>query len=394
MKSLSHGLARDYLAIGLDPQRVQVTLFKQSAVSAHTELAWIFDTITTMPYLMRAHAFKDAEAKDKEISVGTFNYPMLMAADILLYGPDIVPVGQDQKQHIEYARDTAEKFNRIFGDTFKLPEAYIQKEAAIVPGVDGRKMSKSYGNTIPLFSSREEITKAVMSIVTDSSGGRPENVYALHALFKPAAELDALYDENQGKYKVLKEVYNICISAINIMRPLNCMEIYTRFNAKRVLNFCAGWGGSTVAAAALNLEAFYGVEINTDLKESYDKMVTYLRTKSNTEFRIQFCDAVDVDYSTIYYDTVFASPPYYFIEKYANNNGYKSKADMDSKFYRPVFTKTYNGLKKGGNFIINVCKEVYDNVLKNLFGEAHFVFPLKKSKRQNNHTEMVYVWIK
>jgi tRNA1(Val) A37 N6-methylase TrmN6 len=172
------------------------------------------------------------------------------------------------------------------------------------------------------------------------------------------------------------------------------MEIYTRFNARRVLNFCAGWGGSTVAAAALNLDAFYGVEINKDLKEPYDKMVSYLRTKSKTEFSVWFGDAVDFDYSKCDYDTVFASPPYYFIEKYANNIGYKSKADMDEKFYRPVFTKSYNGLKKGGYYIINICKEVYDNILKNLFGEAQTVFPLKKSKRQNNHTEMVYVWVK
>jgi len=201
-------------------------------------------------------------------------------------------------------------------------------------------------------------------------------------------------NKTKHEYKVLKEVYNICISAINIMRPLNCMEIYTRFNAKRVLNFCAGWGGSTVAAAALNLQAFYGIEINTDLKEPYDNMVTYLRTKSNTEFSIHFGDAVNIDYSKFDYDTIFASPPYYFIEKYANNNDYKSKADMDEKFYKPVFTKTYLHLKRGGHFIINICKEVYDNVLKNLFGEAHIVFPLKKSKRQNNHTEMVYVWTK
>jgi len=207
---------------------------------------------------------------------------------------------------------------------------------------------------------------------------------------------DDVKNKNKTKheYKVLKEVYNICISAINIMRPLNCMEIYTRFNAKRVLNFCAGWGGSTVAAAALNLEAFYGIEINTDLTKPYNNMVTYLRTKSNTEFGIHFGDAVDFDYSKCDYDTVFASPPYYFIEKYANNLDYKSKADMDDKFYRPVFSKTYLHLKKNGHFIINICKEVYDNVLKNLFGEAHIVFPLKKSKRQNNHTEMVYVWTK
>ena len=201
-------------------------------------------------------------------------------------------------------------------------------------------------------------------------------------------------NNTKHEYKVLKEVYNICISAINIMRPLNCMEIYTRFNAKRVLNFCAGWGGSMVAAAALNIESYYGVEINTDLKEPYEKMESYLRTKSNTKFSIHFADAAEFDYSSIEYDTVFSSPPYYFIEKYANNVGYKSKKEMDDKFYKPVFSNTYLHLKKGGHFIINVCKEVYDNVLKNLFGEAQLIFPLKKSKRQNNHTEMVYVWIK
>jgi 16S rRNA G966 N2-methylase RsmD len=198
----------------------------------------------------------------------------------------------------------------------------------------------------------------------------------------------------KNDYKVYKEVYNICISAINIMRPLNCMEIYTRFNAKRVLNFCAGWGGSTVAAAALNLEAFYGIEINKDLKEPYDNMVTYLRTKSNTEFTINICDATDFDYAKLNYDAVFSSPPYYFIEKYPNNISYNSKKDMNEKFYKPVFSKSYNGLKKGGHFIINICKEVYENVLKNLLGEAHEIFALKKSKRQNDYTEMVYVWIK
>jgi tRNA1(Val) A37 N6-methylase TrmN6 len=201
-------------------------------------------------------------------------------------------------------------------------------------------------------------------------------------------------NKTKHEYKVLKEVYNICISAINIMRPLNCMEIYVRFNAKRVLNFCAGWGGSAVAAAALNLDAYYGVEINTGLIESYDNMVTYLRTKSNTNFSIHFGDAAQFDYSMMDYDTIFSSPPYYFIEKYANNIGYESKKNMDNKFYKPVFSKSYLHLKKGGYFIINVCKEVYDNVLKNLFGEAHFIFPLKKSKRQNNYTEMVYAWRK
>jgi predicted RNA methylase len=201
-------------------------------------------------------------------------------------------------------------------------------------------------------------------------------------------------NNTKNEYIVLKEVYNICISAINIMRPLNCMEIYTKYKAKRVLNFCAGWGGSAVAAAALNLDAYYGVEINSDLKQPYDNMITFLQTKCATKFENVIADAVDVDYSNMNYDTVFSSPPYYFLEKYANNVKYGSKKDMDDKFYRPLFTKTYNGLQPGGHYIINVCKEVYDNVLKGLLGDAHESFPLKKSKRQNNHTEMVYVWVK
>src|ERR1035437_4936230 len=205
MRRRTHELVMAYLAVGLDPK--EVVFFKQSDVPAHTELCWIFDTITTMPYLMRAHAFKDSEAKNKEISVGTFNYPMLMAADILLYDAAVVPVGADQKQHIEYARDTAEKFNRVFkSEVFKLPEPYIMPKVAIVPGTDGQKMSKSYGNVIPLYASHEELKKCVMGIVTDSSGGRPENVYAIHKLVRDEKELDAIYAENAGSYKMLKEM--------------------------------------------------------------------------------------------------------------------------------------------------------------------------------------------
>jgi tryptophanyl-tRNA synthetase len=208
MRKLTVELALDYLAIGLDPKKS--VIFKQSDISAHTELAWIFDTIVTMPYLQRAHAYKDAEAKNKEINVGTFNYPVLMAADILLYDTDVVPVGADQKQHVEYARDIALKFNHIFKEeAFKLPEPLIMKDVAVVPGIDGRKMSKSYDNTIPLFAGREEITKAVMGIVTDSGGadssGMPINVYNIHKLFKTEADLKPLYDANKGKYKALKE---------------------------------------------------------------------------------------------------------------------------------------------------------------------------------------------
>lgn len=220
MQRRTRELVMAYLAVGLDPR--DVVLFKQSEVPAHTELCWIFDTITTMPYLMRAHAFKDAEAKNKELSVGKFNYPILMAADILLYDADVVPVGQDQKQHVEYTRDIAEKFNRVFKtDLFKLPEAYIVPEVAVVPGTDGRKMSKSYGNIIPLFGSREELTKAVMSIVTDSDVPtqiandpnifvqpieRPKNVYAIHRLVRDVDDLRLIYAQYSGNYKRLKEI--------------------------------------------------------------------------------------------------------------------------------------------------------------------------------------------
>ena len=155
----------DYLALGLDPQKA--IIFKQSDVSEHTELAWIFDTITQVAYLERSVAYKDAKANGKDMNVGLFNYPLLMAADILLYDVDIVPVGQDQKQHIEIARDTAEKFNNTYGEgnqIFKLPKDLIIKEVAVVPGTDGRKMSKSYGNTIPLFAEYEEINRIAQKL--------------------------------------------------------------------------------------------------------------------------------------------------------------------------------------------------------------------------------------
>jgi tryptophanyl-tRNA synthetase len=237
-------LALDYLAIGLDPKKS--VLFKQSDVSAHTELAWIFDTITTMPYLMRAHAFKDAEAKDKEISVGTFNYPVLMAADILIYGTDIVPVGLDQKQHIEYARDIALKFNNIFGETFKLPKELIIESVKTVPGTDGRKMSKSYGNTIGLFATDEEIRKGVMSIVTDSGKNPdgtpsvPVNVRAIHELFRDKAYLDALYAEKAGKYKDLKEALIADVQAF--IRPMRERREKLAKNRSKVIKILSKGG--------------------------------------------------------------------------------------------------------------------------------------------------------
>jgi tryptophanyl-tRNA synthetase len=218
LRELTDSLIIDFLAIGLDPKKSNI--FKQSDVSEHTELAWIFDSITTVPYLKRAHAYKDALAKggEESVSAGTFTYPMLMASDILLYSPDIVPVGQDQKQHIEFARDTAEKFNRIFSETFKMPEDYILPNVETVPGIDGKKMSKSYGNTIGLFASDEEIEEKVMAIVTDSSGEVPTNVYAIHRLIRNEEEINNIYEDNKGKYKILKEI--LIEDLKNFIKPL------------------------------------------------------------------------------------------------------------------------------------------------------------------------------
>jgi tryptophanyl-tRNA synthetase len=217
-------LVLDYLAVGLNPN--EVILFKQSNLAEHTELCWIFNTFTTMPYLMRAHAYKDAQAKNKELNVGTFDYPMLMSADILMYDPDIVPVGADQKQHVEYARDTAEKFNSMYGVTFKLPDAYIPKEVAIIPGVDGQKMSKSYNNTIPLFAEDTLIRKTTMSIVTDSLGieeqKNPEkcNIFALHKHFSKdnLPDLERRYREGGIGYKESKEI--LADNLIKFLTPL------------------------------------------------------------------------------------------------------------------------------------------------------------------------------
>ncbi len=193
----------DFLAIGVDPEKM--ILFKQSDVPEHTELTWVFNCLVTMPWLSRAHAFKDKTDKGLDASVGLFDYPVLMAADILMYDTDIVPVGEDQRQHVEMAREIARKFNANYGDTFVEPTEAIKKDVGTVPGTDGQKMSKSYKNTIPLFGTDEEISKAVMGIVTDSGSDIPTNVYAIHKLLRTEAELAPLYEEHKGKYKALKD---------------------------------------------------------------------------------------------------------------------------------------------------------------------------------------------
>lgn len=204
MRQNIYNVVRDYLAAGVDPKKA--VIFRQSDNQDHMELGWVFDCMVTVPFLMQGHAYKDKVAKGIEPNAGLFTYPMLQAADITLYDTDVVPVGEDQRQHLEYTREAVRKVNQSYNtEILKEPETLILDGVGIVPGTDGTKMSKSYKNTIPLFGTREEIQKAVMSIVTDSSGERPKHVYAIHKLFKTEAELEPLYEANQGKYKNLKD---------------------------------------------------------------------------------------------------------------------------------------------------------------------------------------------
>jgi tryptophanyl-tRNA synthetase len=175
MTSLTDAIARrkntldvalDFLACGLDPRRT--VFFRQSDVPEVTELTWLLSTVTPMGLLERAHSYKDKTAKGIAPSHGLFAYPVLMAADILIYDSNIVPVGRDQKQHVEMTRDIAIKFNEAYGPTFVIPEPQIRDEVAVVPGTDGQKMSKSYGNTIEIFGDEKTIRKKIMGIVMDS----------------------------------------------------------------------------------------------------------------------------------------------------------------------------------------------------------------------------------
>ncbi len=188
-------VAVTYLSLGLDPETS--TLYRQSDVPEVTELAWLLATVTPMGLLERAVSYKDKVAKGLSASAGLFTYPLLMAADILIVDSEVVPVGKDQKQHVEMTRDIAGYFNQRYGEVFVLPEVQLNS-APLVPGTDGEKMSKSYGNHIPLFESGKRLTKLVMSIVTDSTPVEdpkdPDNctVFELYSLFASVAERDAL----------------------------------------------------------------------------------------------------------------------------------------------------------------------------------------------------------
>lgn len=228
LRALRRDIILDYLACGFDPKKA--VIYFQSDIPEHTELMWILSTVSPMGLLERAVSYKEKVEKGIAASVGLFTYPVLMAADILLYDANVVPVGKDQKQHVEMTRDIAIKFNNAFGETLTVPEPQIREETASVPGTDGQKMSKSYGNTIPLFGPETAIKKAIMGITTDSKA--PEEpkdpdtniVFQIHKLFltpKEAQELAEKYKSGIGygdAKKLLFETY---------------MDVFTPFRKKR-----------------------------------------------------------------------------------------------------------------------------------------------------------------
>ena len=220
LRELVYEVAASWIALGLDPAKS--IFFRQSDIPEIPEFTWILSCSTAKGLLNRAHAYKAAIDKNIEtghdpddgINAGLFNYPVLMAADILLYNSDVVPVGLDQKQHIEITRDIAEAFNRTYGKTLKLPEGIIQEDVQSIPGIDGRKMSKSYNNTLPIFAPEKALRKQVMRIVTDSKTPEEpkdpdsDNLYQIYRLFAPVERLQevrSLYINGGLAYGALKQ---------------------------------------------------------------------------------------------------------------------------------------------------------------------------------------------
>jgi tryptophanyl-tRNA synthetase len=217
LREATRDVALDWLACGLDPEKT--VFYRQSDVMEVQELAWFLSCVTPMGLLERCHSYKDKLAHGFDASHGLFAYPVLMAADILIMQTDLVPVGKDQKQHLEVTRDLAIKFNNAYGECFKIPDAYIPDTVATIPGTDGQKMSKSYNNTIQLFEDLKSIKKKIMGIVTDSTPmeqpKEPEgnSIYELYKLFatpEEAAEMAAKFRAgNYGYGHAKKELFAI-----------------------------------------------------------------------------------------------------------------------------------------------------------------------------------------
>jgi tryptophanyl-tRNA synthetase len=234
-------VVKAYIACGIDPERFLI--YTPSAIAAHAQCSWVLSCITTMWFMGRMHAYKAQIdlGKEDQVNVGTFTYPILMAADILLYGAHFVPVGKDQKQHVEYARDIAQKFNHHYGEVFQLPEPYIVPHVATVPWLDGRKMSKSYNNYLWLFDGPELIRKKVFQIPTDAlpieAPKDPDacTLFAIFSLFLSDFEKDALRTRYRAwwlSYKEIKTELTACI--VDFLRPIQ--ERYAQLDDKSVID--------------------------------------------------------------------------------------------------------------------------------------------------------------
>lgn len=254
----------DYLACGFDPEKA--VMYYQSHVPEHTELMWIFSTLMPMGLLERAVSYKDKVSKGLPASVGLFTYPVLMAADILMYDANIVPVGKDQKQHVEFARDIAIKFNNAYGDVLVIPEPQVREDSAVVPGTDGQKMSKSYGNTIPLFGSEAAVKKAIMGIATDSKGmNDPKDpdtctVYQIHKLFLSKEASAALADEYRNGLpygEAKKKLLQTTMDYFHTMRQKR--EKLTEANAKEVAEAGAKRAKSVAIGTMAKVRAAVGL---------------------------------------------------------------------------------------------------------------------------------------
>ena len=239
--------AINIIALGADPKKL--VIFKQSDVPEHTEVTWIFNCLMSMPQLMRAHAFKDSEAKNKDVSVGLFDYPVLQAADIMLYDATVVPVGEDQRQHIEMARDIARKFNNMYGELLMEPEALVKEGVGLIPGSDGQKMSKSYKNQLALFATEEETLKYIKSIAMDSKSidekKNPDD-YALYSIAKlcTTAEQDkalrAMFEDGGVGYGTIKDYVAGLVN--DYFRPMRAKREELLKNTDEVLEILKSGG--------------------------------------------------------------------------------------------------------------------------------------------------------
>jgi len=219
LREYTNDLTAIFAALGMDFENH--AFFRQSDIPEVTELTWILSCITSKGMMERAHAYKDAVSKEQDVSMGLFCYPVLMACDILIYDSNFVPVGQDQRQHLEITRDLAIRFNHLYGDALVVPEAIIADDVATIPGLDGRKMSKSYGNIIPLFASEKQFRKSIMKITTDSKSvdetKDPEacSVFALFKCFADKADQEALAERYRAGDMGYGEAKQLCFEKLN-----------------------------------------------------------------------------------------------------------------------------------------------------------------------------------